>query len=752
MTNELYPSSVYIDNIEYSKELTMRNDEYKLPEPGIFGGKFDGLPLRIILITSGNVRCNSLRLEDRERGAPSSQTSLGTSTITGEDVSQWMPFRDMIRDVKRRLPYYWSDYKDAFFSYRSIATVISLYFINLMPALAYTLDMYRKTEGNWGVTETLLGSALGSIVFPLFAAQPLCIVGVTGLLDLYGDTIYKIIDSPRVDFLQFMGWVGVWSAISHWLVAIFNLVNYCRYITDFTSQVFGFYVGVIYIQKGIEFMVHSFGSGIAAGWLSIVIALVFWASAWGLVKLGNSSYVPLRLGEALVDFSLVISVLFWSGITYVPGHLEDTPLQRLPVGNAFLPSINRSWIVPWWELDVGHVFAALPLGLIVTALFYLDHNVSSLDAQGKQFPLKKPPGFHWDFFLLGCTTLFSAFFGIPYPNGLVPQAPMHTDSLCVRKIVRIDSDTEEGEEEGKSYKMILDEAPRYERRVVSVVETRLPALIQGVLLLITMTGPILSVLSKIPDGVLAGVFLHVGWLSLENNGITLALYHLARDSRLTPKEEPLTGVSKKRIAMFVGIKLIGALIPIAISQTVAAIAFPIVVLALVPIRATVINKIFTQEELRILDKEVASGFVVGVMGGIPKSWKKSRAAFVVFIHATRFHLLSERVIHKAHNSESTDINHKHYIEYIEMTAITVPQTKKRARKELAEEIETYSLLHVLTERAAASRREREERQAFDAELLALRRAGIEEMRALRTEIEETRALRTEIEKRARRAD
>lgn len=79
--------------------------------------------------------------------------------------------------------------------------------------------------------------------------------------------------------------------------------------------------------------------------------------------------------------------------------------------------------------------------------------------------------------------------------------------------------------------MILDEAPRYERRVVSVVETRLPALIQGVLLLITMTGPILSVLSKIPDGVLAGVFLHVGWLSLENNGITLALYHLARDSR-----------------------------------------------------------------------------------------------------------------------------------------------------------------------------------------------------------------------------
>lgn len=48
-------------------------------------------------------------------------------------------------------------------------------------------------------------------------------------------------------------------------------------------------------------------------------------------------------------------------------------------------------------------------------------NVSSLTAQAKQFPLKKPGGFHWDFFLLGCTTFISGIIGIPLPNGLVPQ-------------------------------------------------------------------------------------------------------------------------------------------------------------------------------------------------------------------------------------------------------------------------------------------------------------------------------------------
>lgn len=48
-------------------------------------------------------------------------------------------------------------------------------------------------------------------------------------------------------------------------------------------------------------------------------------------------------------------------------------------------------------------------------------NISSLTAQARQFPLKKPAGFHWDFFLLGCTTFIGGIIGIPFPNGLVPQ-------------------------------------------------------------------------------------------------------------------------------------------------------------------------------------------------------------------------------------------------------------------------------------------------------------------------------------------
>lgn len=52
-------------------------------------------------------------------------------------------------------------------------------------------------------------------------------------------------------------------------------------------------------------------------------------------------------------------------------------------------------------------------------------------AQGTEFPLRKPPGFHYDFLLLGVTTFLAGLLGLPAPNGLIPQAPIHTRSLLI---------------------------------------------------------------------------------------------------------------------------------------------------------------------------------------------------------------------------------------------------------------------------------------------------------------------------------
>jgi hypothetical protein len=51
---------------------------------------------------------------------------------------------------------------------------------SILPALAFSLDMFTNTGSHYGVNEVLLASVLGAVVFSLFSCQPLVIVGVTG--------------------------------------------------------------------------------------------------------------------------------------------------------------------------------------------------------------------------------------------------------------------------------------------------------------------------------------------------------------------------------------------------------------------------------------------------------------------------------------------------------------------------------------------------------------------------------------------
>ena len=89
------------------------------------------------------------------------------------------PGRGMWYDVKRRIPYYWSDIRDGW-SYRVFAGTIRIFFVNLLPALAFQLDMNHNTGGLYGINEALLSSALAAVVFSTLSAQPLTVVGITG--------------------------------------------------------------------------------------------------------------------------------------------------------------------------------------------------------------------------------------------------------------------------------------------------------------------------------------------------------------------------------------------------------------------------------------------------------------------------------------------------------------------------------------------------------------------------------------------
>lgn len=68
---------------------------------------------------------------------------------------------------------------------------------SILPALAFSLDMFQKTGSNYGVNEVLLASVLGAVVFSLFSAQPLVIVGVTGKLSSRLELLILTIPRPN---------------------------------------------------------------------------------------------------------------------------------------------------------------------------------------------------------------------------------------------------------------------------------------------------------------------------------------------------------------------------------------------------------------------------------------------------------------------------------------------------------------------------------------------------------------------------
>lgn len=194
--------------------------------------------------------------------------------------------------------------------------------------------------------------------------------------------------------------------------------------------------------------------------------------------------------------------------------------------------------------------------------------------------------------------------GLPFPNGLIPQAPFHTESLCVTKV---EADTEENNGEAKGH---------YVLKRTHVVEQRVSNLAQGLLTLGTMTGPLLIVLHLIPQAVLAGLFFIMGYQALEGNGITAKLLFLLRDHALTPGGHPLARVPRRAAVWgFVAIELAAFGATFAITQTVAAVGFPVVILALIPIRALVLPRVFSPHELGILDAPTASPFTMESVGG-----------------------------------------------------------------------------------------------------------------------------------------
>lgn len=157
----------------------------------------------------------------------------------------------------------------------------------------------------------------------------------------------------------------------HWILAITNSCNWLRWVTRFPCDIFGFYVAFIYLQKGIQ-VLERLGDG-SAFYLSIVAALLLFMVAYICGELGGSSLFRHPVRVFLKDYGTPLTLVFFTGFVHI-GRMSKVDLAVLPTSTAFEPTGDRGWLVRFWDLSVGEIFTALPFAILLTILFWFDHN------------------------------------------------------------------------------------------------------------------------------------------------------------------------------------------------------------------------------------------------------------------------------------------------------------------------------------------------------------------------------------------
>lgn len=436
------------------------------------------------------------------------------------------------------------------------------------------------------------------------------ILGLTGPFSVLAENIYElchesfqvrhpvnpssITESVQIDFLSFMAWSLIHAGWMHYLLAIFNAHDWTmEYVTTFTGDIFSLLNSVIYFHKAVQELERNHAAVSFASFLYSVIGAVGTFLLAVFLSSANS-WKPLfgkyvRMG--LAEYAAAISIILFIGMPHI-GELAALDKETLVVQTSFRPtSPDRTvFFVKFWELPVGWILASMISGAIITVLFFFDHEISSIICTQDRYGTKKPSGFAWDIVLLGTTTAICGILGIPPANGLLPQAPLHSESLMhtVRtEFIAIDEKRQERRIEYKEHR--------------EVYEQRWSSFLQAAGILLFVSPPFQHVLGLTPTSVLAGLFLFMGEQSLTVNPILFRFFHM-----LTPAADlpPLPKGVKSYfgIHMFTGLQVVVTGLIFYVTLTPAAPAFPVLIIALVPIRLLVMNRFWDRETLRFVDE------------------------------------------------------------------------------------------------------------------------------------------------------
>jgi len=525
----------------------------------------------------------------------------------------------IVEDFKQTIGTHWL--KEMInFNQKTIAVSFFLFFAAIAPAITFGA-IYAKVTNNYiGAVEMIVATAWCGIFYALLGGMPIMINGGTGPVLAFTGVLYKLSNSLDIPFLTFNAWVGLWVCVYMIIAAIFHLNAMIAYATRFTDEIFALLISAIFIIDALgsplqpvglfhyfveshkshdEFENEQNYSHQATAFLSVIIGLGTTGLAFLLRSVKFSPYFcNASVRTAIADFAVPLAILLFTLLDKVVFRQIDT--ESLNVPDVFAPTFacctemcdsffpddcpnqelaygRRPWIVDLFDLD-GKMWipflAAVP-AVLAFLLVFLDDGITWHLINHPSHGLTHGVAYNYDTLIVGLMIAVNSVLGLPWLVAATVRSLNHLHALGNKTPC------------GK---------------FIGVQETRLTNLIVHSLVLLSIF--FLSIIKLIPVPVLYGIFLYMGLASLGTNQLWDRVKMLCMQPMLYPDFPYTKYVDRRKMHLYTIIQIVLFAILYAVkSIKMIAIAFPLVIAAFIPIRLYALPKIFTKDELILLDDE-----------------------------------------------------------------------------------------------------------------------------------------------------
>jgi hypothetical protein len=493
------------------------------------------------------------------------------------------PFGGLKRDLRQRLPFFISDFRDGLSS-KVAGSTIFLFFACLANAVAFGALTSVLTGGEIGTVEMIVATAMGGIVFALFAGQPLTILGGTGPITIFTGLLYTLCQQTGLPFLSVYAWVGLWSGLFMILLAVTDASAMMRFFTRFTDEIFAGLVAVIFIYEACKSLLAPFAEtprDDATALMTIILSLGTFMLARTLKMVLKTPYLQRRVREFISDFGPAIAIAVMTGFALL---LPEIEVERAAVPETFATTTGRPWLVDLFAVPTWVIFAAAGPALLVTVLLFLDQNITARLVNSPLHSLRKGCGYHLDLAVVGIITAVCSIFALPWIVAATVHSLNHVKSLATTESVDLGGGTSS-------------------EKIISVDENRVSPLLIHLALAASIF--MLPLIKLIPMEVLFGLFLFMGFSTLNGTEFFERVRLWATDRNLYPQTHYVRRVPVRAIHLFTLIQL-GALVALWIlKSSPLGILFPLLIAMLVPLRF-MMNRWFKEEHLEALDAEEAT--------------------------------------------------------------------------------------------------------------------------------------------------